>query len=1030
MTGGRRITALVATAVLSAGLAVVTGTSGPAQAAAGAIPAAGTITRFAGGLGDGVGSNVAQDPVAITARDGRLVSVDGGFPLPAMGGPTARPGLVRTLDLATGNQTVLAGILTGGYRGDGGPATTAQLDFPTDAAIDGAGNVYITDTGNNRVRKVTPAGTITTFAGNGVAGFTGDGGAASSASIRNPSGIAVSPAGAVVFADRGNYRIRQVSPGGKITTIAGTGARPGPDVDGSPALATAIDPVKLWFDPAGNLYIAENNRPSPRKMLVDGTMTSVTGPADAPSFSGVDGAANLYWLGTRIYRTDASGTTTLVAGNGRNQLPDDPNGDGGPATEAFVHATGLAADGGNLYLLEAYDHRIRRVGPDGIIVTVAGVGLAEVSGDGGQARGARLHTTSKVVSGPTGTYIGNVYFGEIRRVDPSGVVSTIYRDGFIGMAVDDTGNVYFSHDHRVLRLRPDGSLSTVAGTGTAGYTGDGGPATLARLSGPGALAVDHAGNLYIADFGNHRIRRVDPTGVITSFVGGGRNLPTAGLTSSGQTYLGGIGDMAVDAEGSLYWTDNNPELFQFTTLRKAECGIVRDLTSWPSYSGGSLAVDAAGSVFFTVADEVRRIRPEGTLSTVAGTGVALPIDGLAATAVQLRVPSGLAVHPSGRLLLGSDDRVWQVEGITGGRAVAGTPCPTPDRPVWGTGYNALGQLGDGTTADRSALAGAHPPLTSVTALTGGVGHSLALKADGTVWAWGWNGYGQLGDGTTTQRLRPVPVPGLTGVVAVAGGAFHSLALKADGTVWAWGWNPFGELGDGTTVTRTRPTLVPGLTGVTAISAGTLHSLAVRSDGSVWAWGWNGVGQLGDGTVVDRRLPSRVPGVAGATGVAAGGLHSLAVTSDGSVWAWGWNMFGALGDGTTTERHVPGQVYGLTDATTVAAGSYHSLALRRDGTVTAWGFGNVGQLGQVSTDSSLTPVTAVGLTGAVAIAAGAFHSLALLDDGRVMAWGWNHFGQLAAGEADWDHPVEAVGLDHAAVVGAGAYHSLFAFRFPS
>ncbi|MEA2973891.1 MAG: hypothetical protein QOG82_2349 [Actinomycetota bacterium] len=1021
---------LVLLVVVAAGLATISGRPLPAAAASAAgAPTPGTFTTFAGGLGEGRATNLSQSPFNIAARNGRLISVEGGFPLPAPGGIQARPGLVRAVDLATGIETVLAGIMTGGFSGDGGPATSAQLNLPSAAAIDAAGNVYITDTGNHRVRKVTPAGIITTFAGNGVAGFTGEGAAATSASLREPGAIAVSPTGDVVFADRRNYRLRKVSAAtGRITTIAGNGERGGPAGDGGPAVAAAIDAVALGFDPAGNLYVTDDLHSSLRKIVADGTITTVPTPPVWLSLA-VDESGNVF-LGSSpgVVKMDPSGTFTPVAGTTRPYVPGEGDGEGGPALDTRAGGM-LAVDGGNLYMVASPD-RIRRVDGAGIITTIAGNGLVDIGGDGGQARGAQFRDTRTIRSGPTGTYLASSPNQDIRRIDPSGIVTTIYQGPFRDMAVDDTGNVFLSRDNQVWRLSPTGSMSVVAGTGVAGFTGDGGLAVLARLYGPGALAVDRAGNLYVHDYGNLRIRRIDPLGVITTHVGGSTNAYQGEPTWAGDTYLGKVREMAVGPDGALYWTRGEVGVGGKLEVRKVTCGIARGVTGSYQPSATSLAVDAAGSVYFFAENEVRRATADGTVSTVAGTGGSLPFEGVPATSVALRYPSGLAIHPSGALLVGNQTRVHRIEGITGGRtAVTSPPCPTPDAPVWGAGYNGNGQLGDGTTGDRDLTALEAPALTSVTAVSGGFVHSLAIRKDGTAWAWGWNAYGQLGDGTTQQRVRPVPVPGLAGVTAVSGGALHSLALTADGSVWAWGANNYGQLGDGTTTQRLRPVRVSGLTNVVAISAGTLHSLAVTSDGSVWAWGWNGVGQLGDGTTTDRLRPTRAAGITGATGVAAGGLHSLAVRADGSAWSWGWNLYGQLGDGTTVDHHLPAPIPGLSAISAVAASTYHSMVLVTDGSVAAWGLGHVGQLGDRKTESRLAPVRSENIYGAVAIAAGTFHSIALLADGHAMTWGWDYFGQLSrAGGLRPDEPSGTTSADHVSAIAAGGYHTLLAHRF--
>jgi hypothetical protein len=211
-------------------------------------------------------------------------------------------------------------------------------------------------------------------------------------------------------------------------------------------------------------------------------------------------------------------------------------------------------------------------------------------------------------------------------------------------------------------------------------------------------------------------------------------------------------------------------------------------------------------------------------------------------------------------------------------------------------------------------------LTGVTQVAAGTFHSLAVRSDGTVWAWGANNGGQLGDGTTTNRSVPVQVTGLTGVTQVAAGTFHSLAVRSDGTVWAWGNNLHGQLGDGTTTNRSVPVQVTGLSGVTQVAAGWGQSLAVKSDGTVWAWGYNLQGELGDGTTTDSPVPVPVAGLSGVVQVAAtggiGGGESLAVKSDGTVWAWGIHI-----------GSVPVQVAGLSGVTQLAAGvGGHILAL--------------------------------------------------------------------------------------------------------
>ncbi len=225
-------------------------------------------------------------------------------------------------------------------------------------------------------------------------------------------------------------------------------------------------------------------------------------------------------------------------------------------------------------------------------------------------------------------------------------------------------------------------------------------------------------------------------------------------------------------------------------------------------------------------------------------------------------------------------------------------------------------------------------------IAAGYSHSLYLGSDGSLWAWGSNAFGQLGDGTTTDRATPTQV--LTGVAAITAGYYHTLALKTDGSLWAWGYNGSGQLGDGTTTDRATPIQV--LTEVANLAAGGSHTLAIKTNASLWAWGDNSSGQLGDGTTTNRTTPTQV--LTGVAAMAAGYEHTLALKINGSLWAWGANYYGQLGDGTTTDRATPIQV--LTGVTNLAAGQYHTLALKTEGSLLTWGYNGSGQLGDGTT----------------------------------------------------------------------------------
>ena len=284
--------------------------------------------------------------------------------------------------------------------------------------------------------------------------------------------------------------------------------------------------------------------------------------------------------------------------------------------------------------------------------------------------------------------------------------------------------------------------------------------------------------------------------------------------------------------------------------------------------------------------------------------------------------------------------------------------------------------------------------------TGGY-HTLALKSDGTVWTWGYNNYGQLGNGTTTSSNIPIQVSGLSNITDIGAGLSFSLAVGSNGTIYTWGRNNFGQLGNGNYNNSSTPVQVTGLSGtVSAIGGGQGHCLALMSNGTVYAWGYNISGQLGNGTYNDSPTPVQVSGLSNITRIAVGYNQNMALTNSGAIYVWGYNGYGQLGLGNYNDSPTPTTVSlgaGIT-ATAIAGRGFHSVAIGSNGNIYTWGRNDYGQLGNGSATQTNTPTAitlAAGVTP-VAIAASYYHSMALGNDGKLYSWGRNDFGQLGNG----------------------------------
>lgn len=587
--------------------------------------------------------------------------------------------------------TTVAGNGHPGFSGDGGPASQSQLNQPYGLSADAQGNLYIADLGNQRIRRVGPDGIITTVAGNGESGSSGDGGAATSAQMLSPRNLAVDPAGNIYVSEFAGHRVRRITTDGILATIAGTGVA-GFSGDGGPATAAQLAfPAGLALDPAGALYIADTTNFRVRKVKdglisttadattfgvpyirLSGLATDAAGklyipdsinnfvwridqtgftrvagapgsgvssgdgqPATKTALNGpvdvvLDSGGNLYISEARRVRSAsaATGKMATIAGDGAFGF----SGDGGSAMTAALNGpAGLALWNGDLYIADQGNQRIRKATSDGLIQTVAGTGEAAFSGDGLAATSAALHGPAGLTFDQTGNlYLADVYNSRVRRIDPSGIIATVAGDGLSngfggegdpatliplfqprGVAADATGNLYVSdtNHNRVIRFRADGAMYSAAGDGSPGYSGDGAGATGAQLQAPSGLSLDDNGNFYIADTLNHSVRKVDGGGVISTVAGTG----VAGFK----------GDGGHAAAAAL----NSP------------C---------------ALAVDSTGDIFIADSgnNRVRMVTPDGNIATIAGTGDAA-YNGESGPALHMALdhPCGLAINGQGNLLV-------------------------------------------------------------------------------------------------------------------------------------------------------------------------------------------------------------------------------------------------------------------------------------------------------------------------------------------------------------------------------------------
>lgn len=690
-----------------------------------ATASAGDITTVAGGLGAGPATGVGQKPGGVTVVGGAVYVAD------------LYNNVIRGIDRGTGEETIVAGDDGDGALRDGGPARSAHLVSPSGVAADPAGNLYIADRNNHRIRRVDKAtGIITTVAGSGTAGSAGDGLSATLAQLNFPEGVAADTTGNLYIADTYNHRVRKVDTAGVITTVAGVAGPNGVggggfSGDGGPASVAQLQYPRSVGVAGQYLYIADSANNRVRRVdLGSGTITTAAGggtvvddapgtPATSaklnnPSGVAVDGSGRLLIADTanhRVRRVDTpTGLITTVAGVAVT-AGDHFGGDGGPATAAKLYGpVGVSAAGdGSIVVADTENSRVRIIDPAGTITTLAGAGEPFFGGDGRAATDAQLLRPGGVAVAPNGALLvvdsGN---RRIRRISNDGTIITVAGTGMQcplpngapcgdgGPALEamltepsdarfGPGGIYITANNRVRRIGTDGVITTVAGTGEYGASGDGELATAAKMFQPAGLAFDMAGNLFIADSSNNRVRRVDAvTGVITKVAGGAT--PPA-VSASDTTGDGGPATSAViknpsslafDAFNNLFITDPGQQRVRLVV--PGPDGIVNG-------GGGEIITTVAG---------------KGTTVAVAGAPAGDIGDGGPAKAASLRAPGGLAFR-GGSLLISdtNDHRLRQV-------------VPGPDGIVNGgdgetittlAGTGAAGRAGDGGSSVSAQLSG-------------------------------------------------------------------------------------------------------------------------------------------------------------------------------------------------------------------------------------------------------------------------------------------------------------------------------------
>ncbi|MDR2208970.1 MAG: hypothetical protein LBE22_08380 [Azoarcus sp.] len=653
-----------------------------------------------------------------------------------LSGCSATGGSGQVDDKASGaTVSTFAGGGKGGYAN--GIGSVALFNGPLDIAIDAAGNLYVADLGNHSIRKVAPDGTVSTFAGSGKAGFADGNG--STAQFRYPSGIAIDKAGNLYVADSGNGRIRKITKKGEVSTLAGSHWGYG---DGKGNDARFHGPRGIAIDKAGNLYVVEEGQNSIRKVTPDGMVSTYAAGENnnaesiefdvefrAPYGGAMDKSDNLYVTDTHnncIRKITPKGEVSIFAGNGKEGFADGegsaaqfdkprgiaidaagnlyvtdgknranirkiaPNGevstlvggvkgfaDGAGSGARFYEPLGIAIDvAGNLYVADYGNNRIRKVTPAGEVSTFAGSGATVITEEGfadGMGSAAQFNQPTNIAIDATGIiYVADTWNHRIRRITPEGYVSTLagsHEEGFadgesqaakfrfpIDIAIDGAENLYVVDlgNRRIRKISKNGDVSTLAGSGEKGFAD--GAGSVAQFNDPSGIAIDKAGNLFVTDSSNHRIRKVTQEGVVSTFAGDGEKGFADGSEGAARFYR--PSGIAIDSADNLYVADINNNRIRKITPTGNVSTFAGGEEGFADGSGGAarfyrpsaIATDKADNLY--VADSrnhrVRKITPSGNVSTLAGSGTSGYADDKGASA-RFNAPSGVAIDATGNL---------------------------------------------------------------------------------------------------------------------------------------------------------------------------------------------------------------------------------------------------------------------------------------------------------------------------------------------------------------------------------------------